>query len=476
MHDAIRTGFMATVASVLCACAPMIPKTERPQRVVADEWPTALEPPGSSSRRAASDIEWQSFFVDERMKRLVSIALANNRDLRVALLNIDAARATVTVRGADFFPTLGAALNGTRQRPGQTGGLTSVYTAGVAISAWELDFFGRIRSLSASAQAQALASEEAARAVQTALVASVANVHLALLADEEALAVTRETLKTREESLRLVKLKFDNGASSEFDLRQAESLLEAARVALAQQTRQRMLDENALTLLIGQPLPAGLPPPRPLGDPGLLADIPAGLPSDLLTRRADLRQAEQQLAAADANIGAARAAFFPRIALTASVGRASSQLDGLVGSGGVGAWSFAPSLLLPIFDAGRNRANLALSRVNRDIAVAQYERAIQTAFREVADALAGRATYGEQLRAQLAQTQAEEARFKLADLRYRHGAASHLDILDAQRSLFAAKLALVQVQAQAAQNLVTLYRVLGGGWSPPGDASANPAR
>ena len=289
---------------------------------------------------------------------------------------------------------------------------------------------------------------------------------LSLQANESLLALTRQTLKTREDSLRLTKLRFDNGAASALDLRQAESLSAAAQVALAQAERARLLDVNALNLLVGEPLPVSLlNPATPDGalPAAVLADVPAGLPSDLLTRRADVRQAEQQLVAANANIGAARAAFFPRISLTASVGTASSDLSGLFRDG---SWGFtlAPQALLPIFDAGRNQAGLESARAGRDIALAQYEKAIQTAFREVADALAGQATLGEQLRAQEVQAAAEADRFRLAELRYRNGVASFLDVLDAQRSLFATQQALVQTRLAQQQNRVALYRALGGGW------------
>jgi multidrug efflux system outer membrane protein len=300
----------------------------------------------------------------------------------------------------------------------------------------------------------------------------VANSWLSLLADEELLEITRQTLATREESAKLTKLRFDNGVASELDLQQATSLTEAARVTLAQLQRQRALDENLLTLLVGQPLPPELSRPATLLSAAApLADLPAGLPSDLLIHRPDIRQAEQQLIAANANIGAARAAFFPRISLTAGAGTASGHLSGLFKSGSFG-WTFAPQLVLPIFDAGRNRAGLESSEAGRDIAVAQYEKVIQTAFREVADALAGRATWGEQLRAQQAQAQAESTRFQLSDLRYRNGVASYLDLLDAQRSLFSARLAVVQTRLAQLQNQVTLYKTLGGGWKEPVLAAA----
>jgi multidrug efflux system outer membrane protein len=294
----------------------------------------------------------------------------------------------------------------------------------------------------------------------------VANGYLNLLADDESLAVTRSTLATREDSLKLTKLKFDVGAASELDYRQAESLFEGARAALALLIRQRAVDENALVLLLGQSMPADLPRGLSMAGQIQINELPVGVPSDVLARRPDVREAEQQLIAANANIGAARAAFFPNITLTGSAGSASSQLSGLFKSGS-SAWSFMPQLLLPIFDAGRNQANLDAAVVGREIALAQYEKAIQTAFREVSDSLAGLATLGEQVQAQAAQVNAEAARFRLADLRYRNGAASYLDVLDAQRSLFVAQLALVQAQAQQVQNQVSLYKALGGGWKTP---------
>jgi multidrug efflux system outer membrane protein len=461
MFDRRLTGLAA--ALLLAGCTSMAPKYERPAAPVAA---TFSDTATATSTQPAADIAWQSFFVDERLKRLIEIALANNRDLRVAVLNIEAARANYGVRRADLLPTIGLGLTGERGPSQITGQLQTVFTAGVQLSSWELDLFGRIRSLGNAAAAQYLGSVEGRKAAQISLIAAVANTYLSLLADDELLTITRDTLATREDSFKLNKLKFDNGAASELDLRLAESLLESGKVTLAAVTQQRALDENALVLLIGQPLPADLPPALSIGEQRLAADLPAGLPSEVLTRRPDVRQAEQQLIAANANIGAARAAFFPRISLTGSVGSASSELDGLFKSG-TKAWSISGSLAQPIFDAGRNSANLDLAKTNREIAVAQYERAIQSAFREVQDALAGRATLGEQARAQLAQANAEQTRFRLADLRYRNGAASFLDVLDAQRALFSAQQAVVQVQAAAVQNQVNLYKVLGGGWTEP---------
>ena len=441
-------------------CMSLIPEYQRPATPVPAAYPGEAVPGATAA--AAADIDWQAYFADPRLKRLVEIALANNRDLRIAVLNIEQARATYQVRRADELPSVGAGFAAQRQAGGN-GSLVNTYSVGLAVTGYELDVFGRVRSLSQAALAQYLATDEARKTVQIALIASVANGYLNLLADDELLRVTRDTLTTREESFKLTKLKFDNGAASELDFRQAESLLEGARVTLASTLRQRALDENALVLLLGQGLPADLPAALPLAGQQVSAELPAGLPSDLLARRPDVRSAEQQLIAANANIGAARAAFFPRITLTANAGTASTELSGLF-KGGTWAVTGSAQLLQPIFDAGRNRANLDVAKVNREIAVAQYEKAIQTAFREVADSLAGRATLGDQLRAQIAQRNAAEVSFKLADLRYRSGAASYLDVLDAQRSLFTAQQATVQVQALQVQNLVTLYKVLGGGW------------
>jgi multidrug efflux system outer membrane protein len=448
---------LCLLALALSGCSSMAPPLQRPALPVAVTF--AGQAAGVPAAAPVATPEWQKFFDDERLRQLITLALQNNRDLRLAVLNIEQARAQLELRRADPWPSLNAGLSGSRQ-PTSAGGISSSYSAGVLVTAYELDLFGRVRSLADASLAQYLATEEARKAVQISLLAAVANSYYALLGDEELLRITRQTLVTREDSYRLIKLRFDNGASSQIDLRQAESLLESARVTLAQATRQRALDENALVPLLGQALPTDL-----AAAPGAAAlpDLPVGLPSEVLLRRPDVRQAEQQLIAANASIGAARAAFFPRISLTGSVGSVSSELSGLFGSGM--AWSFAPQLLQPIFDAGRNQANLRASEVSRDIALAQYERAIQSAFREVADALAGRATLGQQLRAQQAQLKAEQDRYRLAELRYRGGAASYLDALDAQRSLFTAQQALLQVQTQSLQNGVTLYRVLGGGWT-----------
>ena len=453
----LSRSVITLTAVVLTGCS-FIPTYEPPPLPVAASFPD------QAADQPAVDIRWQDFVTDARLRELITLALANNRDLRVATLNIEQVRAQYQIRRADLLPTLNLAASGSRQ-PNASGGTNTSYSVGLAMSSWELDFFGRVASLKEAALAQYLASEEARRAAQTSLVAAVASTWLSLQANDDLLALTQRTLATRNDSLRLTRLRFDNGASSALDLRQAESLTAAAESALAQQQRQRALDRNALTLLVGQSVPdALLLTPANAGQAPLMATVPAGLPSDLLNRRADIRQAEQQLIAANANIGAARAAFFPRISLTAGLGTVSNELADLFKSGSWGL-SLAPQAVLPIFDAGRNQANLEVAKATREIAVAQYEKAIQTAFREVADALAGRGTLGEQVRAQQAQATAEADRFRLAELRYRNGVASFLDVLDAQRSLFATQQSLALSQLALQQNQVALYKSLGGGWT-----------
>ena len=464
---AVRLGTLSLALS-LGGCS-LVPTYERPAAPVAPQFvatpATAPASAGTSttpSPSAAVDTEWKAFFKDARLQRLIELSLQANRDLRMAVLAIEQTRSRLQVVRADGLPTLNAGLTGSRG-PATSGAISSTYTAGLSVTAYELDFFGRVQALGQAAQAQLLASEEARKTVQISLIASVASTYLNLLAGDELLQVTRDTLATRQEALKLTQLKFDHEAASKLELSQAQSLLEGAKATLAQLTRQRAQDENALVLLLGQPLPTDLPSGLPLAGQNLLADPPAGLSSELLVRRPDVLQAEHQLLAYNANIGAARAAFFPRITLTGSAGVASSDLDTLF-TNGTTAWTFVPQLLQPLFDAGRNQANLDGAKVGKDIAVAQYEKAIQTGFREVSDALAGRTTLDEQLRAQTAQLQAEQTRMQLTELRFKNGAANAFDMLDAQRSLFAAQQAVVQVQLQQVQNRVTLYKVLGGGW------------
>ena len=458
------------LAMMLAGCMSLAPKYERPQAPVAQAFPELAKPASAPAAKAVLDapasIAWQRFFPDARLRGLIEQALVNNRDLRVAIANIEQARAQYRIQRAERLPSVGLGISGQRQTTGEDQPINSLYQSGFSVTAFELDLFGRVRNLSQAALAQYLATEEARKSAQISLVSSVANVYLQLLADEELLAITQQTLATRQESLRLTQLRFDNGVASRFELQQARSLVETALATLAAQQRQRAQDLNLLTLLVGTPVPDTAASGATLATTEL-PDLPAGLPSSLLENRPDIRSAEQQLIAANANIGAARANFFPRISLTGSVGSASTELSGLFKSGTYG-WSFAPQAILPIFDYGRNSAALGAARAQRDIAVAQYEQSIQNAFREVADALAGQSTFSEQLRAQRAVAEAEADRFNLADLRYRNGAASYLELLDAQRALFQAQQQAVQANLQRLQNQVTLYSVLGGGWTEPG--------
>jgi multidrug efflux system outer membrane protein len=463
----------ALAAAMLLAGCSLIPTYERPAAPVPTTFPGDPAQPGG---QAAAALPWQDFFTDPRLAGLIETALANNRDLRVSVLNIEQARAQFQIERSALFPALGLTGSGSRSSPNpyaafdsSLGSVSSQYSVNLGITAWELDFFGRIRSLKDQALAQYLATDETRKAAQISLIAAVATGWLTLIADDELLELTRQTMVTREESVRLTKMRFDNGVSSELDFQAANSLAETARASYAQQLRTRQQDENALALLLGAPVPAQATAGEAKGLAGIkpMPDVPAGLPSDLLAERPDIRSAEQQLIAANANIGAARANFFPRVSLTTSLGTASSEFSGLFDRGSR-AWSFAPTVTLPIFDAGRNRATLDSAKAGREIAVAQYEKSIQTAFREVADALAGRATLGEQVRAQRAQADAEAVRFRLSDMRYRNGIASALDLLDAQRSLYTAQQSAVTTRLLQLQNQVTLYKTLGGGWAKAG--------
>lgn len=466
------------VSALLATGCSFIPQLDRPAAPVAGSYPAVS---AANAGTPAADIPWQNFFTDARLQQLITLALDNNRDLRVAVLNIEQARAQYQIQRSAQFPELGAAATGSRAASTSGSGYVNTYMVGLSMPSWEIDFWGRIRSLKEQSLAQYLATEEGRKSTQISLVAAVANAWLGLQADEELRAISQRTLQTREESVRLAKLRFDAGASSELDFQQARSLTENARATLAQQTRQRDLDINALTLLVGQQVPAELLASlqgKQLADLPALADVPAGLPSDLLLRRPDIRQAEQSMVAANASIGAARALFFPNVSLTAAAGFANTELSDLFKSGSR-TFSIAPSIYLPIFTAGRNQANLEVAETSKKIAAAQYEKTIQTAFREVSDALVSRESLVEQLRAQQAQLEAESSRLKLSNLRYTNGVASYLDLLDAQRSMFTLEQAVVQVRLAQLQNQVLLYKALGGGWSdavPAATAAATPAQ
>jgi len=453
-------------AVVLMASCTMIPRYQRPDLSVATQYSTPAQiEPGTQ----AAEIGWRDFYKDPRLQQLISLALGNNRDLRVAILNIEEARAQYRIQRADLLPSLSASASGSVQRlpaevstTGQAGVFRD-YSVG-AVASYELDLFGRVRSLNEEALHTFLASTEARKATQISLIAEVANAWLTLQADLELKQLTADTLANQQASLKIVSSGFRYGTSSALDLRQAETSVRAAEVNLAQYDRQVKQDINALTLLVGTPPGAGLLTPEPLGAVTLDENLPAGLPSDLLTRRPDIVAAESRLMAANANIGAARAAFFPRITLTASGGTATATLHGLFDAGSA-AWSFGPSVSVPIFDYGRNSANLAVAKVDRDIAVATYQKTIQTAFREVSDALDGRATWGQQELAQSQLVDASASAFRLSSERYQQGVDGYLNVLVNQRSLYDAQQNLIKVQLARVSNTVDLYRALGGGWN-----------
>ena len=456
---------LIAAALVLSGCANLAPTYERPAAPVPAAYPDAA--PESSS---AADIDWRTFFADAKLRGLIELALSNNRDLRVAVLNIEQARAQYRVQDAQTLPTVNATGSGTAARtPASVSGTgTSItshqYSANLGVSAYELDLFGRVRNLSAQALEQFLATEQARRTTQISLVAEVTTAYLNWAADLERLALAQETLRSQSESYRLTQTRLKLGAASALTLRQLQTSVESARVDVARYTGQVAQDRNALALLLGTPVPEALAP-HALGDAlNALPDLPAGVPSDLLLRRPDLLQSEHQLKAATANIGVARAAFYPRISLTAAAGSSSADLSSLFKAGS-GSWSFMPQISLPIFDGGANQANLDSAKAAQGIAVAQYEKAIQTAFREVADALAQRSAVGDQLQAQNALVQASGDVLQMSQARFDRGVDSYLDVLDAQRSWYGARQTLIATRLARLTNGVTLYKALGGGWS-----------
>ncbi|WP_293765005.1 AdeC/AdeK/OprM family multidrug efflux complex outer membrane factor [uncultured Aquitalea sp.] len=460
------------VSAALSACS-LIPAYQRPAAPVAAQWPSGEAYQGlpKAEGKAAADIGWEAFFVDDKMRRLIRLALENNRDLRVAALNIESARAQYQIQRASLFPSVNASVSGSSQRvSGAANGtgqasISHSYSAGLGFSAYELDLFGRLSSLKSQALENYFSLEETRRGTQITLVAEVANAWLTLLADSERLQVSRATLSSQQETLALTQRKLDIGAATALDVSEAETLVQSARAEAASYTAQVAQDENALALLLGGPLPADLQKGATLEGQARLADVPSGLPSDLLERRPDILAAEHSLKAANANIGAARARFFPSISLTASAGSASKDLTELFKAGS-GSWSFSPSVNLPIFNAGSLSANLDAAKVAKDISVAQYEKSVQTAFREVADALAVRGTIDTQLQAQQALVASSETSVKLSEARYRVGVDSYLSLLTAQRSLYSARQSLIAARLSQAANRVTLYKVLGGGWQP----------
>ena len=455
-------------ALALSGCT-MIPKYERPAAPVSASYPGA----GKISETHAADIAWCGFIAEERLRKLVELALANNRDLRVAVLNVQKSQAQYRVTRSALFPEIDASGSFTRAKsssanfgPGVAGASSFAYSqwsASIGTSAYEVDLFGRVRSLNRQALEQFFATDEARRSTRISLVAEVATQYFALREAEEQADLARRTIETVEESYQLNKAGFDVGAIGEMDLRTAEGQVQTAQINFQTYERQRAQTENALTLLIGQSLPPDLPAARSFGETNVLAEVSPDLPSELVQRRADILQAEHTLKAANANIGAARAAYFPRITLTTSIGTTSDQLSKLFGAG-TGVWSFSPQITVPIFTGGRLRADLDAAKISTRIEVANYEKAVQTAFREVADALVANGSYARQTETEAKRAEVQKRRFELANLRYRQGEDSYLNVLSAQQDLYSAQHGLLETRYNKLASQIALYKALGGGW------------
>jgi outer membrane protein, multidrug efflux system len=461
------------LVSILCfsGCTTMAPKYSQPASPVAAAWPGSKAAPAEgaqSPQKAVADIPWQDFFVDKQLRTLIEQALKNNRDLRVAVLNIERFQALYQIRRADLLPKVNVSAGASYQRIPEafssTGQAmtTHQYDISAGLISYELDMFGRVRSLKDQALEQYLATEQAQRSVQITLISQVATAYLALAADRERLLLAKDTLASQQESYKLTKSRFDAGVANALTLNQAQTTVDTARVDIARYTTLVAQDENALNLVVGSQVSTELLPQSLSETVTAIKEIDSGLPSEVLLRRPDILQAEGQLKSFNANIGAARAAFFPRITLVSSVGFGSTELTSLF-KGDAFAWSILPRISLPIFDGGTNKANLKVAEVDRDIAVAQYEKTIQTAFREVADSLAQSATIDEQLAAQKSLTDATNEGYRLSLARFDKGVDSYLQVLDSQRALYGAQQNLITTRLVRLANLVTLYKVLGGG-------------
>jgi outer membrane protein, multidrug efflux system len=453
----------------------MIPKYNRPAAPVPGAWPTGpayQEPPAAARAPLAAEVHWRQFFTDPHLQQVITTALINNRDLKVAALNVERARALYRIQRAELLPRVetGIIANRQRVRISGTNGLVTLQEYGVnlRLTSWEIDFFGRIRSLEKKALEEFFATEQARQSAQVLLVSEVANAYLTLAADRENLKLAQSTLETQQAAYKVIERRVEVGFAPELDLRQVQTRVDTARGDVARYTAQVAQDENALNLLAGSPTPADLLPQGLSALKGL-PEVSPGLSSEVLLQRPDILQAEGLLKAANANIGAARAAFFPRLNLTTAIGTASGDLAGIFGPGST-VWSYAPQAVLPIFDA-RTWSGLRVSKVDREIAVAQYEKAIQGAFREVADALAQRGTLGDQLAAQQSLLEATAKTYQLSNARYEKGIDIYLNVLDAQRSLYSAQQGLINIRLAKLANQVRLYAVLGGG----GDSGQPPA-
>lgn len=444
--------FAALFLALTTTSCTLAPAYERPTLPVANQFAD------ETGTLVAADQGWRDVFGDPRLQALIALALQNNRDLRIAALNVELTRAQYRIERSQLFPQVAA--SGSADITNAE--MQTRYRVGVGAS-WELDLFGRVRSLKEAALQEYLASEAALRAAHLSLVGEVVAQYLRERTFAEQLELAKQTQESVREMYEITRRLLEAGQRSELDMRSAEAQLQGARAEVYRLTRVQAQAQNALVLLVGQTLPSDLPPPQPLASQTVVADLAPGVPSEVLLRRPDVMAAEHVLRAANANIGAARAAFFPTISLTGFAGLASTALSSLF-SGGAGVWTFAPQISVPLFTGGRNTASLDAAHVRKRIEVARYERTIQVAFREVADALAARAAYAEQLQAQIARAEAEQVRFNLSEQRYRAGVESYLSVLDAQRDLYVAQLQVIEVRAALLTNLADLYRALGGGW------------
>lgn len=467
----LRLWALVSLTGGLVGCSTLAPPYTRPDSPVPASWHKEGEThPQTDSAMVSTvaDMGWQQFYLDSQLRQVIAMGLANNRDLRVAALNVERAQAQYQIQRSDLLPKVDANGLGTFTHISEdfasTGRSreTHQYTVALGVTSYELDLFGRVRSLKDQALEQYLATGQAQLSIRISLIGQIANGYLTVAADREQLLLAQQTLKAHQESYQLMQRRFAVGASSELDLRQTQTLVESARVEVARLTAQVAQDEEALHALVGTRVPSALLPSTLKEEMTTLEGISPGLSSGVLLQRPDILQAENLLKGYQANIGAARAAYFPRITLVGTVGAGSSELSGLFSSGS-GSWTFLPRIDVPIFDAGARSAQLRVAEVDRDIAIAQYEKAIQTAFREVADALTQRTTLGERVAAQEALLAATEKRYVLARERANTGVDSHLSLLDAQRSLYSVQQDLIAVRQARLANLVTLYKVLGGG-------------
>ncbi|MFC0202888.1 efflux transporter outer membrane subunit [Novosphingobium soli] len=465
-------------ATTLLTGCNLAPKYERPAGAVPPTLPQGgVYPAAASDAPDVTRVGWRDFFLDPRLRQVIETGLANNRDLRIAAGNVLQARAQLRVQRADLLPTVNANGSGTYTNnvsgavSGGGGGSGAgvniaqdleIYSVSAGISSFELDLFGRIRNLTRAAQEQVFASEEAQRSTRISLIAEIANAWLTMASDAEQLRLSRQTLRTFEETLRLTREQFRVGIGSELEVRQAETSYQGAVNDIAALETSVARDQNALNLLVGTTVAADLLPTGLGAEPATRDALPSDVSSDVLLRRPDVLQAEHQLIAESANIGAARAAFFPTISLTGTIGTISTALSGLFKDGTL-TYTATPAIGLPLFDFGRRTGNLEYARASQQVAVATYERAIQTAFREVADALAQRGRIGEQVAAQTSRAQAAQVASRLSEARFRAGVDSFLTTLDAQRTAYAAEQQLVTTRLTQASNLVELYRTLGGG-------------